>query len=1429
MVTTSKIISECLTRNNAFDWERRDFPLLDEQGKDAKKEVLKNSNVDSRNEFTKTSLSKYLSPEAIADLEKDKTLWGLPFCNPGGIFCSVMDLDKWSYYISRNLDWTIKRDAAGNPIYIYHSTWERVDFSKVKNQKEKFLVFFTRDKKRMIIPPRRYAWVKQMCKDFTKYLKDSWWIHTARLKEWDKEYDFSYWLLSNEWINILNRRINSFFEHIESGIEPHWWTKIYHLFDEWWMNQRSFMQTMLWNTFSQLVSDMWFAEKFFWFWWMGRNNFRDYEDFRRFSEAVSTYVAKKSTGNFNMIDAMGNEMASELYWKQVHWLYDTDYQWNVYELKEPIIKTITKEEFSKLSLEQQQKQLEYMWIYNSWKITPFKQKLRIFTHNTFDTILRVINFIGNPSIFSIIMSFGSWLTWLMPLLILNSTMYATEKMSMWTMLDWNWRKFLKQYWLLDDISVPDAWLWTTLTDMSLKWYRVVRDLLQQWVFNGTDMAMQTQMKTRLYQQYFSTYFPGIKSLDELAEKFEIIKDRSNNFVWLIEWYKLWNPEFDQFLQNARDWVDRMMQNANTTSVIRQQNQLTHFTKKTWWQPAQDVFYTLYHFFSWWWFAKLRWARNIIQNALGSPYRDKYYGANFLDKLASGKFVDAPELFRRWYLDNQELSYFLHKVHMAYTIWKYLERMSVDEWEKDPYSIFWDFEGLWEYFKLFNWEVAAFESIPTWRMIEVFLDNYFWQRENWLSVWESVLSASVPTAKEFLRRLFRKTYAIQIGTEYASIINSRWDTDEIHLWDWLVKSAQDNVNGFLFYLSDKTENWEYDYYIPKWPNSLINSFLWVQSREKALVSDQQSLAKYAMVLSSTDAFTNWAIFNLPFFKQWNISQMPDTKWFQADMDKFRATKAYQAFTDNKFPSDMTDDDWLYVYNIISSRAAGKDKINHDTLWTDYSFSFVNDKWEKIEWVKKKRQIQENIVHTLMKNGISEDESKRFSEIMEYYKWEDYSRYVDEAVRTLAYVEAKTPWEGMQVLQYIMGQEWVREVYWDKPEDRTDEQLKKDQEEAKIKIAKKYAKFIPEIDRYYAYKEIILRYAKTHNTSIAPYIYATYDNIEWNTGGNNLIIPWTDKDPNKDPTFVSSYQQNFAAQLMVDVLWAQWNPNAHKLRNWYALIFKSDQYVKEDWSVDPKYATYALNQIEHIYNHITNLALDWDTSRILKQGTLMFGDELFTSILNDKELSERPDVKDALNDWVHYWYKEFSELDQIATDYAEDQLANAEYKKNWTKRTWNKKWSKYANKYDTYNGILNSWFNKKFYWFDDWYSTMKRKAYSNNYMKYRIFDWTPRDYQTDYLKYSEFVKAKNNFAKQQASGKWTSWDSDKNKKWSWQKKDDGVWVTTKRGKSIQFYKMEDIDKPVEYKTPRRKRRVNKWSWTKPMWSTMWKHLTPSQKKK
>ena len=37
-------------------------------------------------------------------------------------------------------------------------------------------------------------------------------------------------------------------------------------------------------------------------------------------------------------------------------------------------------------------------------------------------------------------------------------------------------------------------------------------------------------------------------------------------------------------------------------------------------------------------------------------------------------------------------------------------------------------------------------------------------------------------------------------------------------------------------------------------------------------------------------------------------------------------------------------------------------------------------------------------------------------------------------------------------------------------------------------------------------------------------------------------------------------------------------------------------------------------------------------------------------------------------------------------------------------------------------------------------MKNRAYSNNYMRYRVFDWTPRDYQRNYLSEYDFNKAK-----------------------------------------------------------------------------------------
>ena len=1433
MPTTWKIISECINRNDVFV-TNKDIWLVKtvDNGEDWwKRETQQLDNADAWNEYVKINAKKYMSPEALDDLDKDVALWGLPFSNPKGIFCNILDIDKGWYYISRNLDWSINHDANWKPIYLDCKTKQRIDFDKVWNKKERFLYFFTRDMKKMFIPPRWYNGFKKMCYAFIDYLNDSWWQHSININDWEKERRLSYWLLSEYWEAVVRNGIAKFFEDIESGKERSRWKKCYKIFEDWWRNQRTFLETMLWTQFSRLLSDQDFANKFFGFGANGNPIFKDYNDFRNFAEAISTYVWRKSTWHFNIIDAIWPKAAEQLYWQKILWLYDIvpGKKWEGEQIIEKEnVGLLTKNKFSKLSYDQQIKQLESMGVFEDFNTTWFKQKMKIWFHYTpWSLILKLVNLVGNPSLYAWLLSFGTWFLWVVPLLILNSTMFATEKLSMWTRLDWDRKTFLRNNWLwewFDSIDWFQRWIGNTLTDTSIRVYRFLKDVVEQWAFNIWDMLMTDSYKIRLYQQYFETYFPGIKSLSELEEKFQIMKNiewESKNPSSLTKYnYLNWYTNFEQFMNNAKTWVDQMMRNSTTNTELRRINVGTSYTVKPINQPMLDTFYSLFHFFSWWWFAKLRWAWNVIKNALTTPYRDASWWAVWLDNLVGNRiWMDVS--YRKWYLYNQELQYFIHKIHSAYIISKYLQRMSVDRQERDENTIFDNFSEMFEYFKLFNWEIAAFESTPEGRMMEIFFSNFFGQLENDAWLWTATVWATLPTVKEFLRRMFRKTYIPLIATEYFTILDRDWDQEEHNFWDPLVKSINDNCNGFLYYLDDKLENWDFDYYIPKWPNSLINSFLWVQDREKAFAQEQQNLAKYAMMMSTEWAFTNWALWNFPYFKQWQIGHTPEEIWFANDMDKFRATKAYQAFSNNLYPADMMNDDWTYIYNIMVERVWRDSAIDRDTLHASYTYDFENEDKERVQWTYKERQIQEDIVHYLMNQWLSKDSAQKFSEIMKNYKDE----YVDEATRTLAYIEAKKPGSWMQVLSYIMNSEWLRLTYWNKPKDRTKEQIQKDSDAAKIAVAKKYAKFIPEADRYYTFPQIVLRYAKTHNTDIAKYIYVKDESIQSKGWKNNFIIPGTEKDPDW-PTYKSTYKQNFAAQLMVDIVWAQGNPDARKLKNGYALIFKNDSYLDENGNPRPDYAAYALNQVENIYNHITHLAVDGNTKRILKQWTLMFWDELFTTVTQDPELSQRADVKQMANDWVHYWYKEFKELDDIATEYAEDQLENAEYKKNWSKKKWTKT-NKWVNWYGDNDWILNWWYKKKFYWFDNWYNTMKSKAYSKNYLKYRIFDWTPRDYQTDYLKYNEFVKAKNNYNNAISKGSW--WSSNKKQEGKWQKKDDGVWVTTKRGKSIQFYKMEDIDKPVEYKTPRRKRRVNKWSWTKPMWSTMWKHLTPSQKKK
>lgn len=1342
--------------------------------------------VDSRHSFiTWSNWTNIFKAEELAALKKNAFYWALPivknFKRPW-VWASKLDLDKNSYYIARNPDWTVKTWADWKALYVWKDTWEILDQKAIDTKKEKFLVFFTRDSKKMISAPIWWRKVKEIMYSYVEYIKKH---HPT--------------LMTEAWFDQLKRSVNRYFNKVENWTWDQWWFNvIYDLFLSPLWNHWYLMSKVMPDVFNRMLSDREVADNLLWY------NFSDVT-FRQFSEAAAVYANQARWWNFTVVDALWTRYADKIYWAEAPILFE-EKDWKMVRTDWLKMWHINKTYLMKLSLDQQIEQVRAV----SKELPSFSKfwmfmKIKLW-YNWRWRILRFINKIWSPAFYSALMTFWKWLVWFMPLLILNSWMFVTDTIARWHRLNWDWKALFKKWnlwdWLPETVQWYSAWIWETLWDMSRQFYSKATDALNQWLFNVWDLLMENSYKVRQYQLFFEAQFPWIKNVSEIDEILTIMRDS--------------DPDQLERLLNAAKWYTEYSIRLSTTntpvlaSLVR-----VHAAKNPINQPMLDTWYVMWNFFSGWWFNKIAWAWKILKEWFWNIYHWRIW-AKYLDDLLSAKVEDIAsewkKSFSKWkrsltsdeihsmmvtaYLENEQFIYTLHKIYIAMMIWKYLDRLTEDTWEKNNETVFDDFSDMLSYMDIFAWDYAALTANPQWRIVKNFWDMFIWELENNASIWTATKAATAAATKEAFRSFFRKLYMPQIATEYVSLLNANWDSEEVERLKNLKKSIQDNVNWYLYYLKDTTENWNYDYYIPRWPNSYVNSILGKTSKSIEFVNDQKMLSKLAnlswWLFDDNSTFHNWVIYSFPFLKQRNISQIADVEEFIDDHDAFRRMKEYNQMVNWEFPDDMQNQDWEYAYNIITRRLVNdKDKISDDSLFAKYSF--INDEW----WTSydKNRQNQEYILHHFMSNWLTEQEAENLYKRM---KWKT-NWYDEEAIRTLAYMEAKTPGSSLQAVAYLMNEERFNYVYrsWVKYEWQALEDRKY---QWKIEAAKKYQEYIPYIDRYITWPQFILHYAKTHDTPLAKYIEWPGDYNAWSM---KLVTPWSTEE--KD-WFIRQNQmlvQNFQAQLMVDIEWANWNPDARKLMNWFALIFNTKKYENTDWTLNSKYAAYALNQLETIYNHIDSLAMDENSKHILKQWTLMFWDKLFTNVIKDDKLMEREDVQQVVKDWTTYWYWEFRELDQIAIDAAEDQLSNREWRSYWAKKDY-----------------LTSWLNRKFSWFMNRYDYMKNRAYSSNYMKYRVFDWVSRSYEKNYLSKYDFNDA------QMAAWWWKPLDKKSSSKWK-KSKDDWIWVTTRRWKSIQFYKREDPDKPVEYKLPRRKRWVRKWSWVKPISPTTWKHLTPKPK--
>ena len=927
------------------------------------------------------------------------------------------------------------------------------------------------------------------------------------------------------------------------------------------------------------------------------------------------------------------------------------------------------------------------------------------------------------------------------------------------------------------------------------------DAYNQWAFNINDSLMENSYYVAKYEQFFLAIFPEVKSLNELDNALETMK-------------KTQPQKFVELLEAAKSYAEYAVRMSTTNTPIASTLTKVHpvqdsiFWRGRIYQPAVDTYYSMYHFFAWWWYNKTKWAWTILRDWMNNIMEWRI-GARYLDELLAwwDTAREAYAKMTRSYLENEDLLYLFNKVYTALLIWKYLDRLSETSEEKNSENIFKDLWDMLSYMDVFSWEYAALFANPTGRIYKTFFDTFIWELEHDLDPAHAALAWSLATTKEYFRSLFRKLYMPKIAISFASKVNAHWDDEEKHYFKWLQASIQDEANGYMFYLKDSVENWWYSYFIPKGANSHVRDILWMWDTEIQFLNEEQLLSKYANLFNGNNTFSNWILYSFPFFKQWNMNQLVDVNDFVNDLTKVRWTQAYIDMTNLKMPEDATDADYLHMYNVVTWRL-NRDLTNLNTNDLSVDFTFRDeDTWE-LKY-NKKRQIQEDLLYTVMQWWLSEEDAQKFIKEMSS---SSITKQKAHALETLTYLEVNQPWSSYQAVAYLMNAEWfdyVKEHKWF-AKDISEEDQKKIYEEARIAAAKKYADYVWVVDKNISWQQVMMFYLKTHNTDLAQYISDVWESYNKTL---KFITPWDDQEVVDNDTKKIVYQnkilrQNFQAQLFVDILWAKWNINAHMLANGYALIFDTASYTREDWSLDPEYAAFTLNQLEWIYDHINWMPMDDDQKSLMKQWTLQFADNLLPWILKDQKLMAREDVRNVTQDWISFLYGEAKELNDAARERAEDDYAN---------KTWNKGRKGYKNFYNNwYVRYPNSYLN----WHN--YLTWRIKSL---YSKYRVFDWTPKSGTPNYLTESDFDAAK----RAQNQFMYHGENPNSSKKSSWGKtQEESIGVSSRRWKAFQVYKMEDPNKAVEYRLPWRKRWVRKWSGTKPIAPTTWKHLTPTPKR-
>ena len=1375
----------------------------------------------------------------VEDMFKNETSWYKPWYRFSRYSPEYMEpapkILDW-IMLATDENWRYIKDKEWFLMYkLWYDGEELYNWNNLPTEKKRNFLFFQKTvyKDRMVHFPDWYNNAKQLVIDATKNLA----ITTA---------------LPKETIEAMENWIIKFFERAESwDASEDWRKKLYGLFSRDGTNFFKLMMIAYPNG-NRVLTERKFAQEFFWF-WLDFSNTKAWEKaWANLQNAMYLSLWQGRWLNANIFDTLPLEVREKVYWEMMPKLYQEKW-WKIIELDEPEDWLITASYLNKLNSTQLHNQVKTVmnkiWMpFNAWKAYA---KIYLWSY-PMSWAIKMLKTFGSPQILSAFMSFASGLSGLLPLLSLNMGMWIMQTwMSRKKIFTWDFNRFLNKYWFLSEIPY-DLWNESSLSMLWIHAAHAVSDAFNGGLYNIWDMLTSWTYRQRQLALFFKSQFPWVTSVEELDRQFS----------------KLSTVERDAFLNAARKYAEHSTINLSSNRTFRHSGLHLHTADNEWTQPWVDAFYLMSSFFSSFWYNKANGTLNILKEGFENVFKWRIW-ANYLDNLLDSWMDpdDARALASKVFLQNQDFAYTLDKFYRSFILWKYRAQYWAREDWRDL-SVKELFSSLFNFAEYFEGTIAAAKTLifiwSLWAAIDAWSTAYEVESQDgidWNDAKSITKTSTFKLIEEFSRRFTRRLYAFKI------LANTAWnltENQEVSLWEALISAIQDTTTWYMYYMDDSLDKDGFEKNsITAWPIALIERYMGKSNEEKEFITWLQSYTKYKEWLKKLSKivnnifswnspeeadvswFWNWVKYRIPVVKDYYRWKIIEENPIADALHEYQKSDIYRNLEKWILPSNLTDRDYYYIYWLATKASIQNvEKYNRNTGKRDNTF--INDDWKKV--LNRRAEFADNIDMTYFKEFMSDEAYKKFETLQLYLAeeradsmrrasymdplvkdWQTYDPIYKksdlEIARTLAFIEKDSPWVWRVALSYLLSQEAknIRYPEWSTYKKLSKEEVSILRMRASVEAARKYGKYIFDVDNYEAVPQLWMYFAKTRWFEIGKYISDPWDSLKKSL-----------KFVKEDWTPISRLKKLYELDMWNNIIATKHDLDVSKIASLYQEWMNVNHFIKEDWTIDPEDKKFLLNAFSASLKNIKWLPVDDNIKNQIKVWMLLTIDPIFNDVKEDPRFKDDKTTQELLKDVAYFWHGTTWELANIVEEKAEDEAINTIIK--WvTKRAEatirENEWEERKKNRKSYSGLFDldrewswfySWKNKMFSWFNKIYPYIRDRYYSH-YFKYYDLDHKVNTKPVDYLMESEFQKAvsrsstyKHNVKKEEPRPSKPNKDSG------------GVWGMSQRGKAMPFVKEEDPYKNVEYKVPYRKRWVRRWSWFKPISPATWKRLTPTPPK-